>query len=558
MAAGTRRGLLLLAAHSFVVQSLRVVFSTLFVEYYTYGFLLVADTRRVSTVSLTDNEGGRLHFSKLGLGMLVAAQLVYLVCSVLHRAGVVTFSSVVARTWRPQRLASDEHSFAFVFGASWWVLRLPFLPSAVSFTLATAAVSVFSDRCIAFAQSAMREISAQPPKEEKPVQLALRAASGGAAVVVLIAALLYDSSSPEKGPLREFHWCLIVLCGAALCTFSGLQRWRCSFQGEDATNTAREDFSVGSLPVSGLSDATVAEFHDFVHQTWQRRSMKALLVVRALHCFAHTAAVSFFHLFLSLGCAPLLSAAVRAVILALVVAAPSFLAPMLVASAGLVGKKGLVSVMLLGVCAVGLVSLVAAFLTREVVGVEFALAVAEGSAGISPTAAVWLCAVSVILLRLLLDSVHDLLDLAQEDVVEEDAILFGRSTLMAASTKRLCSVVAAPMESLSRITTLLLLAFTNAFEGDVLAPPAITSSSGTTTTQATSVLEKAAPAGALEWAAMTNMASAVLAVLSLQTGGVALMMLVVWYRYYNLDGKHLQFVQMATRKRKDEQSVAVV
>ncbi|KAG5497210.1 hypothetical protein JIQ42_03690 [Leishmania sp. Namibia] len=557
MAAGTRRGLLLLAAHSFVVQSLRVVFSTLFVEYYTYGFLLVADTRRVNTVGLTDNEGGRLHFSKLGLGMLVAAQLIYLVCSFLHRAGVVTFSSVVARAWRPQRLASDEHSFAFVFGASWWVLRLPFLPSAVSFTLATAAVGVFSDRCIAFAQSAMREVAAQSPKEEKSVQLALRAASGGAAVVVLIAALLYDGPSPKKGPLREFHWCLVVLCGAALCTFSGLQRWRCSFQGEDATDTAREDFSVGSRPVSRLSDATVAEFHDFVHQTWQRRSMKALLVVRALHCFVHTAAVSFFHLFLALGCAPLLSAAVRAVILALVVAAPSFLAPTLVASAGLVGKKGLVSVMLLGVCAVGLVSLVAAFLTRGV-GVEFASAVVEGSAGVSLSAAVWLCAVLVILLRLLLDSVDDLLDLAQEDVVEEDAILFGRPTLMAASTKRLCSVVAAPMESLSRITTLLLLAFTNAFEGGVLAPPAITSSSGTTTTQATSVLEKAAPAGALEWAAMTNMASTVLAVLSLQTGGVALMMLVVWYRYYNLDGKHLQFVQMATRKRKDEQSVAVV
>ncbi|KAG5473677.1 hypothetical protein LSCM1_04304 [Leishmania martiniquensis] len=559
MVAGTRRGLLRLGTYSFAVQSLHVVFAALFVEYYTNDFLIVEDMPKANAVSPTDIDGGRLHFSKLGLGMLVAAQLMYAVCSVLHRSGAVAFSSLVAPLWRPQRVAWNEHSLAFVFGASWLALRLPFVPSAVSFTLAMAAVGALSERCSAFAQNVMRGVAAQQPKEEESVQLVSRAASGGASVVVLIATLLYDGCSPRKGPLRRFHWCLFILCGVCVCVFSVLRRWRCSFHGEEATSTAREDCCVGSRSVSGLGDGTLTDFHDFVPQTWQRRSMKALLVVRALHRYAHTVMVSFFHLLLCLGSAPLLSAAARAVILALVAAAPSFLAPTYVASAGLVGKKCLISLVLLGVCAVGLASLVAAFFSRGAVGVVVVAPVAvEDSAGVRSVAAVWLCALLLMLLRLLLDSLHDLLDLAQEDVVEEDAILFGRAIQMAAWTKRLCSIVAVPMESLSRITTLLLLAFTTAVEGGALAPSTITSSGDSNRAQSTLVPQKAAAAGTLWWTAKANMASTVLAVLSLQTCGVALAMLVVWHRYYNLEGKHLQFIQMAIRKRKDEQSVAVV
>ncbi|CBZ24018.1 conserved hypothetical protein [Leishmania mexicana MHOM/GT/2001/U1103] len=569
MAAGTRRGLLLLGTHSFVVQSLHVVFAALFMEYYVHGFLLIVDTRKGKTTSFTDIPEWRLRISKLGLCVLVAAQLVYMVGSILDGAGVVVFSSVVARMCRltpRQRLASNEHRFALVFGLSWWVLRLPLVPSAVSFTLATAVFGVLSDRCTAFAQNLAREMTAQRPKEERLVQLASRAASGGAAVVALVAALLYDGSSPKRKPLRGFHWCLLLLCGAAVCAFSGLQRWRCSSYGEEAPSAAREECSLSSRSIFGFGDATMMEFQGFVRQTWQRRSMKALLVVRALHCYAHAAVVAFFHLLLTLGCAPRLSAAARAILLAFVLAAPSFLAPMHIASAGTVGKKRLVLVMLLGVCALGLVSLVAAFFTRGAVGVAVSPALAEDTTAASSDAGIWLCAILLTLLRLLLDSVRDVLELAQEDVVEEDAILFGRATPMASWTRRLCALVTAPMESLSRIATVFLLAFTNAFEGVVLAPPTITGNS--TITQTASAVQSAAAALALERVSLSsafpaavataNVASTVLALLSLHTCGVALMMLVVWHRYYNLEGKHLLFVQMATRKRKDEQCVALV
>ncbi|AIN99967.1 hypothetical protein LPMP_290160 [Leishmania panamensis] len=569
MASSTRRGLLQLGAHSCVVQSLHIVFVALFTEYYVHGFLLVVDTPNVNTAGLTDMRGWRLRMSKLGLCALIAAQLVYIVCSALDRAGVVAFSSVAARAWRlaPQQcLGSNEHRFTFVFGVSWWVLRLPLVPSAVSFTLATAVFSIFSDRCTAYAQNAAREMAAQRPKEEPWVQLASRAASGGAAVVVLVAALLYDGSSPTREPLRGFHWYLLVLCIAAVCVLSGAQRWRRSGHGEGALSAAREECSVGSRSVSGFGDAAMVEFHTFVRQTWQRRSMRAFLVVRGLHCYAHAAVVGFFHLFLTLGCAPHLSASVRAVILTLVVAAPSFLAPMHAAGVNVVGKKCLVLVMLLGMFALSLVSLMAAFLTRGAADVAAASTFGEGSTAASSVAAIWLCAVLLTLLRLLLDSVRAVLDLAQEDVVEEDVVIFDRAAPMAAWSERLCAVVTAPMESLGRITALLLLAFTHAFEGVAMVSTATTSS--TANPRVASMTPKATTALALRRAVSssvspaavvtTSMAPTVLALLSLHTCGVTLTMLVVWHRYYNLEGRHLRFVQMTTRRRKDEQSVALV
>ncbi|GET90272.1 hypothetical protein, conserved [Leishmania tarentolae] len=563
MAVCTRRDLLLLGTHSFVLQSLHAVFVALFMEYYMHGFLLV-DTCNGKKAGLADTCRWRVHISKTGLCVLIAAQLVYTVCNVLDEADMVSFSSVVARAWRRiprHRLASNEVRFAIAFGLSWCVLRLPLVPSAVSFTLATAIVGVLSDRCVFFAQNVAREVATQRPREENVVLLASR----GAAVVVLVAALLYDGSYPKRKSLHKFHWYLLGLCGVAVGIFSGPQRWRCNSHGEEAASAAREECSLSMRSFSGFGDATM-DFRGFARQTWQRRSMKALLVVRALHCYAHAGVVGFFHLLLTLACAPRLSAAVRAVILAFVVAAPSFLAPVHVAVAGLVGKKRLVLVMLLGVCALGFVSLVAAFFTRGALAVTVSPTRGEGSTVARSGASVWLCAVLLTLLRLLLDSVRDVLELAQEDVIEEDSILFARATPMVAWTRRLCDLAKVPMESFSRIAGVLLLAFTNAFQGVVLVPP-VASGNGTTS-QTTTAINNTSAALALEKTlllpdspaevATTNMTSAVLAFLSLHTCGVALAMLVVWYRYYNLEGKHLLFVQMATRKRKDQQCVALV
>ncbi|KAK7197654.1 hypothetical protein NESM_000716900 [Novymonas esmeraldas] len=545
MHTGTRRGLLLLGTHRVVVQSLHGVVAALYVEYYVHVFLLVVDRRRAAALKQAGGVAEPLHVSKAGLCVFIVAQLVYIAYSTLHRVGlVVVVLPAAARASRAARVlqfVSPEHRLALVFGAAWWVLRLPLVPPAVSFTLASAALRSVSERCIAFAEHAAREMAVQRPKAEGAVRLSSRVAGVGAAGVVFAAALLYDGAAPKRGSLCAFYWGLCALCTASACIISALQLWRGGPRGDDeasATATA----NVRSHP--GAGDLAGPEWRCFARQTLQRRSMKALLAVHALHCYAQTVVGPFFHLLLTLGSAPHASAATRAAVLGLVVAAPPLLAPLCTAAAGLLGRKRLLSVVLAVVCVVSLASLVTAVLARVAPA-----AVDGGGAG----ATVWLCVVLLTLLRLLLDGARDVLELAQDDVVEEDAILFGRAAPMSLWTRRLCAVAALPMGALSCVTTLVYLAVAGAFDTPITTATPVPSSAAPK--RAALALSTAAAAAA---ETTHNVASTVLALVGVQMFAVSLVMLLVWHRFYNLDGKHLQFVQMASRKRRDEQSVALV
>lgn len=581
MVAGTRRGVVLLGTHSLLVQALHALFASLFTEYYVHGFLLVLRQRKPRKHgAAAPHDEYRVQVSKVGLWLLVAAQLVYAIGLLLHHAGITLSAPLPGRLRRVRSLPpllSNETRFALLLGLAWWLLHLPLLPSTVTFTLVTAAEVALAARCAAVAGTAAVEMILQRPKEERLVRATSRIASAGAAAVVFAASFLYDGSVPRHGAVDGFHVGVFVMSVAAACIFAVLQRLRRGggggAHGEDAVPVSRDEAASGQRCFVGLIGPSTREYHGFVQQTCQRRSMKALLAVRAVHAYAQTAMLAFFHLLLTRGTGPHLSAASRALLLACAVAAPALLVPAHAAAVSVAGKKRTATAAMVLTGVVALVSLVAAFCARST---GAAAAAEPTSAG-----AAWLCAVLLLLQRVLLDSVGELLELAQEDVVEEDAILFGRASPLAAWTRRLCATATAPMAPLSCIGTAMLLAVTHAL--DVVVPAAalrgedtiVTSTAAAVAAGGAAVVDVSTravaalglpehTAAALSSAVPTQYAfhasgvPVVLALTGVQTLGAALVMGAVWHRFYNLEGKHLQFVQMATRKRRDEQAVTLV
>lgn len=582
MVAGTKRGLLLFGLHTFSVHILFTVFISLYVEYYVHECLL--HVKAQSTNAESDKKEAKAQLSKWGLSFFVLAQVTYAVLSVLHRCGLFSFFSSTFSIRHafllPYQLPS-EHCFALLFGLSWSLLRFPLLPSAVTFTVVFAALSALSDRCVVFMAQAAREMALQRPKEGERIDWVGRLATTSGAAAVFVAALLYDGAAPRRGQLGGFHAFVAITSLAMLGMFSALQHLRRRAQADEGTAafTACEEAADGGgsgggsrpprLPLSS-PDVSSAHFRAFARQTCQRRSMKALLVVRAFHGYAHTLVLHFFHLILTLGGGMRLSAAVRAALLALVVAVSSILGPFSAALCAVLGKKRSFSLGCALVSLAGAVSLLFAYLTRD--SSNSATAAASPGAAlssvikqenllveVSTTGTTW-CVIMVVVQRLLLDVVRDVLDLAQEDVVEEDAILFGRASSMATWTRRLTSVGSVPLQSLSFIATLLFLAASRAFRlvwcGQSAASAPLPGGFAVSTTTTTTAMPFS-PLDTTPWLIAAN-GSTMLALLGMQTCGVAMTMWVVWQRFYNLDGKYLHFVQMATRKRKDEQAVALV
>ncbi|KPA80274.1 hypothetical protein ABB37_04570 [Leptomonas pyrrhocoris] len=565
MVAGTKRGLLLFGFHTFAVHLLAAVFMSFFVEYYVHERLLIVNVRPVKAKDRHDEV--QAHLSTWGLLLFVIAQTAYAVVTSLHRFGLLSLVTTAFPSSRVLpvllRRLSCEQCFALLFGLSWWLLRFPLLPSAVSFTCLFAALSALAEGCSAFTAQAAREMAQQRPKEGEWIAWVARLAAASVAAVVFAAALLYDGAVPRSGRLGGFHWLVLMMSVGALGVFSGLQhvRRRAHAAESSSPSSVREDAEHPWSPPSSLTsaDASSAEFHAFARQTCQRRSMKALLAVRALHCYAHSFVLYFAHLVLTLGCGLQLSAAIRAAILGVVIAASSLLSPMGAVVCAVLGKKRGLSMGFAVVAMLGAASLLLAYLTRDTDTAE-----AAGPRVIEPkpknflvevsTAGTAWCAIMVALQRLVLDALRDMLDLAQEDVVEEDAILFGRASSMTTCTKQLTSVGNVPMQSLSFAMVLLFLAASRAFR--VVPAFAHVATSTPPLTNSSRVVTPAPPTLMPSYVVANG--STMLALLGLQTCGVAVAMCVVWQRFYNLDGKHLQFVQMATRKRSDEQATTLV
>lgn len=585
MVAGTKRGVLLFALHAIAVQLLTALFTAFFVEYYFHECLVVVKSAPATAQT-------KVWLSRWGLSFFVLSQVVYAVLSALHRCGLLSLSSrlppsiLCGRLLTRPKWFSNEHAFVVAFGLSWCVLRLPLLPSAFCFTLALAAVSALAVKCTALTERAAREMAVQRPREGEWVGWAGLQATVAAAPLVFAAARLYDGTAPRSGQLSSFHGLLVVICVSVFVLFSVLQYLRGRMHAEESNALSRRD-EVEPLPFQrlvsntgggGAATAEGAEFRAFVRQTCQRRSMKALLAVRAMHAYAYAILLFGTHLLLTLGGGLALSSRVRAALLAVVFAASSLLRPFCVALCTALGKKHAVSMTIAAVAATGNLALYAAYFTR---GTSPAAEVKEGKATAATplstateaavdafgAGTVW-CVVLVVVQRLLLEVVGELLDLAQEDVVEEDAILFGRAASMTTWTSRLTSVATVPMQSLSLIITFLFLAVTSALR--VVQQPLsaaaaagrpsflLSTSTPTTTTMMTSTTRLSSSVSAPPHWWVVASGSSVLALLGLQTCGVGVAMWVVWHRVYNLEGKHLQFVQMAIRKRKDEQALSLV
>jgi hypothetical protein len=580
MVAGTKRGLFLFGLHTFSLHTLVAVFTAFFVEYYVHECLLIV-TVKPGKARGEENET-KAQLSTWGLSFFFFAQVMYATLATLYHFGLVSLVPVAfirTHAFLVTNRLSSEQSFALLSGLSWSLLRFPLLPSAVLFTLLFAALSALSSSCAAFAAQAAREMALQRPKEGEWISVVARLASAAVAAVVFVAALLYDGTRPRRSALKGFHGLVCAVSVSMFCVFAGLQYLRRRAQAEESAAAAaaslmREESTGGDGSPSSsrfallFPDTSYAEFHAFARQTCQRRSMKALLAVRALHCYAHSLVYFFFHLMLTLGCGLQLSAAARAALLAGVVAASAFAAPLNAAMCALLGKKRSVSLTFALIGLVGAMSLLLAYCTRDAGTSSAATPVSPVVTSskrrvflveVSTAGTVW-CVVAMVLQRLLLDASEGLLDLAQEDVVDEDAVLFGRASLMVAWTRRLVFVGDVPSRSLSFIVTLAFLAVSRAFRvvwttqaaGQSLLFPGATRPFTTTSPTAGS-----ASLSSATWLVAAS-GSTTLALLGLQTCGTAAAVCFIWHRYYNLDGKHLQFVQMATRKRKDEQTVALV
>ncbi|KPI84674.1 hypothetical protein ABL78_6268 [Leptomonas seymouri] len=565
MVAGTKRGLLLFGLHAFFVQLLVAVFTSFFVEYFLRECLLVVKVGPANTEGSHGAVSAQL--SKWGLSLFIVVQAVYAVVASLHRLGLIALHSVTfanSRALLLLRRLSCECRFALLFGLSWLLLHFPLLPSALSFTCVFAVLRALGEDCSAFTTQTARQMALQRPKEGEWISWAARLAATGVAVAMFVTSLLYDSAVQRSGHAGGFHVLIAVVSVSAFCTFGVLQHLRRRTQVEErsAISWVRDDAENSGAPRPPFTSAAMppAAFNAFARQTCQRSSMKALMAVRVLHCNAHTLVLYFFHFMITLGCGLQLSAATRAALLALVTAASSLLRPMAVAVCAVLGKKRSLSMGFSLAALLGSVSLLLAYSAQDA-------ATAASPAGALiikpkskpplldvPAASTMWCPVLVVLQRLLLDALRDVLDLAQEDVVEEDTVLFGRASSMSTWTKQLTSVGCIPMQSLSIVMSFVFLAASRALR----VVPVETAPWTALTAPLRTPFDAASSASPLTPWRVVVASSTMLSLLGLHTCGVAVVMCVVWQRLYNLEGKHLQFVQMATRKRRDEQAVALV
>lgn len=272
---------------------------------------------------------------------------------------------------------------------------------------------------------------------------------------------------------------------------------------------------------SHAGDLTTEEFVVFMKQTMLRRSMKAVTLVWALQDYNSALGTQYFAILLAVVCGGHLSAAVRSLVLLFTFVAPHVVPAAVFLMCGSVGKRRTMIWFLSARCVVGVLLCILSirFYRRETKSSEDTTA-----AHSSITFAVlWF------LNRVLTDTVGQMQALVLSDVIDEDTILFGRQQPMAAAMGSVVSLSSKPSMTLASIFTVVCLWGSGVLRPDPYMNTYSASAIGT-----------------------------VVLFVGLSVTVTAVAMLVPWVHYYNLDGKHLRFINMAMRKRREDKEAEFV
>lgn len=530
------------------------------------------------------------HVDHLPWGTLVGlavAQVGYTAWATMHDLG---FSSAVGARLRVSarrrlaRLSVSGPLWALFFVLLWLPLRLPWVPVPFVFTLVMAGYEGVGSSC---ATAAGRLLLVESPgaharERDRGAGRALALRAFGSAGVV-VASVLYEAEAVRG--LTEFRlmmllWGVVAGCGffAVSGALSGNDCGEQSAVGGQSGSSPPQRERGGSPCGAGFSShspgsrrpesmpsgagatgpessslrSTLQRFWSIAGQTLGRPSMRALMGMWALQEFSSAVATNFLSLFLALLCSRTMAPSVRAVALLLSFLVPPALTVALTPLQGSVGKKHIVSVLLLMRLCVGVAVLLlslgpvqetvrdaakldrwkgpqrTAVSTADLVG-RTAAKGSQAAAHLDHTASA-VFAILIFLNRVLTEVVSGMQCALLSDVCDEDTIIFGRARPMSATIHGLVGLMAKPCQAAALLVTAAALVSSGA-------------------------LSKSAFSGEGAPAKESALVAAYIGCSVTVTAGAAL---VVWQRQYQLDGKHLQFIQMAMRKRAEDEEVEQV
>lgn len=238
----------------------------------------------------------------------------------------------------------------------------------------------------------------------------------------------------------------------------------------------------------------------FVQQTMLRSSMKVALLLWMFQGYNGLIATSFISVFLT-ACHDTIPLPLRGLLLFIVFVLPQGTDTVLASFKRVVGKKRLVALLLPLLAFIGFLFILVALRDHLFI------------LHMSPTASTLSFAVLLVMHRLMIDTLSRVQSWVLRDVVEEDTVIFCRPKPMTANVQLL-------LDSASQLVQCVALVLTSLHLVSV--------SSG-----------KSVKPFKAAW------------VVGCPTLVMSVVMLLIWVRWYNLEGSHLQFVKMAMRKRAD-------
>lgn len=519
---------------------------------------------------------------------LIVAQVAYTAWNVLGDVGVECLGDarrLRALSWRwLHRLTVSGPLWGLSFMALWLPPSWPLLHYAFVFTLCMA---VYEGLCSCCAAATTRlllgETSTSEERDRWNAKASLFSALGSVGLV--FASVLYEERT-RRGlggfELLMFVWGTIAGCGlhvvgrllrggavdhraedggaARLAPLSPPRCRECSLTNAGASfmeNSPGPKRGGGAdfLLASGSSvfeASPLQRFLGFAGQTLGRSSMKAVMALWALQEFNRSATTHFFGLYIALVCSHTMAPSVRAVWYLLAFVVPQAATAALTPLYPTVGKKKMVSVLLLLRLGVGVATLglALAVVVRELGGrgpgregrsvKERGRVARRGAAAALPAGGTeeprtdsttsFAFAVLLSLNRALTEVVSGMQSSILSDVCDEDTVIFGRARPMTAATHTLATMVAKPSRTAALVLTSFFLVSTRVLPGDTFTGDGVSAK------------------------------AAALVILFVSCSAIATSgpMLLLWHRQYTLEGKHLQFVQMALRKRTEDEEVGQV
>ncbi|KAH9598887.1 hypothetical protein LSM04_003256 [Trypanosoma melophagium] len=292
----------------------------------------------------------------------------------------------------------------------------------------------------------------------------------------------------EGGELHAFRWVTTFFAFIA-----GLCFYICGFQEEKHQKP---------LERAESSADNSNELLRFTQQTMDRPSMKAAFLLWTIQGYTCAFTMCFFCLFLDM-CRGNVSLPVRSLLLFLAFVAPYAVYVATAPFYRTVGKKRIISVFLI---------------LRIVLGVFFLALALQGFTFFPSMNSKLSTTFFLILLfsnRTLTGATRYIQHLIFRDLVDEDIVIFARAYQTTSAIHQVLEMASKPSRSLAMLLTCLFLGY----------------------------IRKRNDTNSLEYIAGFTAVTILL---------TSLLALWAWWRYYSIDGSHLQFVRMAVRKRADE------